>query len=130
VPTPAEHIQTYIAMRDECTAIRREADTKIADIKRRMELIEDGFAEKVLVDGMNSFSTDSGRAHAEIRRRFMVRDKGSFTDFILANPADRISLLELRPLQKNCKQYTDDFDDCPDGLFVESQRKIIISRKN
>jgi len=128
MPSPEEHIANYIKMRDECTRIRKVADEKIADLKYKMSRIEHGFTNHVFNNGMKSMATDAGRAHVETRRKFFVKDRGDFTDFILASPSDRLPLLELRPLQRNCKDYVEEHDDCPDGIDVLSERKVIITR--
>lgn len=128
--TPEEHIIHYIELRDRCHQIQKNADREIAVLKETMSKIERGMMDNVFVpQGVNSMTTDSGRAHVQVKQRFYTDDRDIFTDFILEEPEERISLLELRPLQKACKLYAEEHNDVPKGIDVFAERKVIITRK-
>jgi len=120
-------VAVYIKMRDAKDALTREYDTKIAEIKEQMDLIEQSLLEVCKSTGQDGGKTSHGTFTRTVKTRYWTNDWDSMYQFIKQH--DAIELLEQRVHQSNMKQFLQDNPgQLPQGLNADSKYAITVRR--
>ena len=120
-------VAVYIKMRDAKDALTREYDTKVADIKEQMDLIEQSLLEVCKSTGQDGGKTSHGTFTRTVKTRYWTNDWDSMYQFIKQH--DAIELLEQRVHQSNMKQFLQDNPgQLPQGLNADSKYAITVRR--
>ena len=110
-------ISAFVKIRD-ARAQRKAAYTNedSAD-KEKQEKIESEFLRRFHERGVTSVSARGlGNAHMKIATSATVADRGVYLDWILADPEERISFLDVKANKTSVLQYRDANDDLPPGI--------------
>jgi len=120
-------VAVYIKMRDAKDALTRDYDTKIAEIKEQMDLIEQSLLEVCKSTGQDGGKTSHGTFTRTVKTRYWTNDWDSMYQFIKQH--DAIELLEQRVHQSNMKQFLQDNPgQLPQGLNADSKYAITVRR--
>ena len=120
-------VEIYIKIRDARDAVRREADTKEAELNTELDLVAQEILAICKQTGADSIKTKAGSAMRAVKSKFWTNDWESFYNFVFEKKAPE--LLERRIHQTNMKQFLEENPDLhPAGLNVERTYAITVRR--
>jgi len=121
--TPDQLTGIYVRLDDQGAALRKEQ--KLIDAK--LEVVSKLLLKKLWDLGQTQFTsrTAGKTVFQSDRNTFRVLDREALTDFILADPENRINLLEARASKDAVENFTVNFNkgELPPGL----ERNTIVS---
>jgi len=127
-----------IKIRDEMAKIQKEADKKIAKLKKDREKIEAYLQDHCLKFGSGksmSVNLDSGTVMLQIKDKWWTSDWPAFYEWVVEN--DAFDCLEKRIKQSSIRQFIDDNPTdkdesvpLPNGIKNDSVYKIVVRRKS
>ena len=120
-------VEVYIKIRDARDEVRRELESKEADLNEQLEIISQQILEVCKQTGADSIKTQHGTAMRGVKSRFWTNDWEKFYEFLFEQKAPE--LLERRIHQTNMKQFLEENPDMhPAGLNVERTYAITVRR--
>lgn len=119
--------KAYIKIREARAQLLRDYETKDADMKEQLEMVQSallGFCKSASVD---SLKTKYGTVSRVIKERFWCTDWDSFKNFVKEN--DALELFEKRIHQTNMKQFIDTNPELrPPGMNIDREFSIIVRK--
>ena len=119
--------KAYIKIREARAQLLRDYETKDADMKEQLEMVQSallGFCKSAWVD---SLKTKYGTVSRVIKERFWCTDWDSFKNFVKEN--DALELFEKRIHQTNMKQFIDTNPELrPPGMNIDREFSIIVRK--
>jgi len=119
--------KVYLKMRDRLEEMRHEFETKEAELKAQMEVVEKAMLEICKNTGADSIKTPYGTIIKSVKTRYWTNDWESFYRFIQDHQVP--DLLERRIHQTNMKTWVEDNPGLlPQGLNNESRYSATVRR--
>ena len=119
-------VELYIKLRDECSAIKTEADAKIEAIKTNMTAIEAVLADMLGSAGGKSVTFPSGRVSTRVTTSYSTPDWGGFKEWAREN--NRLDMLQNRLNNSAIADYLSIADELPPGVFADHKAAVVITR--
>lgn len=96
--------------------VAKEAAFKeaMAPINANIAKLESAILNKMAIDGVQSYKTESGTAYRSTRVKISCPDKAAFMDFVKDN--NMFELLEVRPLKSAVEEYKTGRGVLPPGV--------------
>ena len=125
----ARIIRNYIKLRNRQKALRAKFKEIDDNLTEQMEEIEQAGVGLFKQDGAatpesGSMSCDYGRVHYKLETKYQCRDAEQLRDWILKDPASRIDILQMRPVQA---QVAAQPESVP-GIHESSKHRAIFTK--
>lgn len=98
-----EAIAAYRRLREKKAMMEAEHKEKMGPINLKISQLESALLNKMEIDGVQSYKTDSGTAYKAVRTKISCPDKSAFMDFVKEH--NLFELLEVRPLKSAVEEY-------------------------
>jgi hypothetical protein len=123
-----ELVKTYLTIRSQREIILKEYESKDAELKQELVLLEQAMLEACSDINADSIRTQHGTVIKKLSERFFCTDWENFKDFVLENEA--VELLERRIHQGNFKQFMADHqgEGLPPGVNVMREFGITVRK--
>ncbi len=119
--------RVYIKMRDKLRQMQAEFEEQEADLKAKMQVIEEKLLEICKETGADSIKTPHGTVMRGMKTRYWTSDWESMHNFVREH--DAFDLLERRVHQTNMKAWLDENPGLlPQGLNAESRYSVTVRR--
>ena len=119
--------RVYIKMRDKLRQMQAEFEEQEADLKSKMQVIEEKLLEICKETGADSIKTPHGTIMRGMKTRYWTSDWESMHNFVREH--DAFDLLERRVHQTNMKAWLDENPGLlPQGLNAESRYSVTVRR--
>jgi hypothetical protein len=113
-------IKQYTAMRAEIEAINQRAKTETAEVKKKMQMLEQWITERAEQDGLENIKTSNGTAYWSTHYTCTVAEPDSFFQFVKENEA--WDLIEKRASKTAVKSFIDEQNETPPGINFSSYK--------
>lgn len=121
-------VKSYMKLRDQKDAIKREAKTKVDELDASIEKLETWILSRMETDGVTSYKTEHGTAFRTTTDYVTVADWDAVLDFV--KKEDAYHLLEKRVSKAAVLGYMNDPEDkrVPPGVNYYTRADINIRR--
>lgn len=121
-------VKWYIDLRNNKSEIKRSIEPSLAHIDAQMEMIEAEMNKRIVESGTKSMRTENGTVSRVQKTKYIVSDPHAFRQWVLANPAQGINLMNTAVTQGEVKLFLEDGNTLPDGLAVDASFDISVRR--
>ncbi len=121
-------VAAYVRIRDTRNDLKKKFDEQDAELKSKLDAIEQELLNLAKEHGMDSIKTAHGTASRQVMTRYWAPDWDSFTKFLDENGS--YDLLERRIHQGNFKQFLEDNPDVKPPVNADSRYVIRVRRGN
>jgi len=123
-----ELVKIYLTIRNERDRMKAEWESKDAELKGEMEVLEHSFLAVCNETNASSIRTESGTVMRSIKDRYTTNDWDNFKQFVLKHEA--VDLLERRIHQGNFKEFMAEHKDegLPPGVNVMREFAISVRK--
>ena len=123
----SEVVAKYIELRDSKATMKAAYDEQVANVDKKLNLIEAKLLEYFDKTGVESCKTEAGTAFRSVRNSASIADKDAFMAFVKANEA--WSMMIIRANAKTIDEYKAANDDAlPPGLNWSVERVVNFRR--
>lgn len=121
-------VAAYVRLRDARNELKRKFDEEDAELREKMDAIEQALLDLTKEHGLDSLKTPYGTASRVVRTRYWAPDWDAFTKFLDENGS--YDLLERRIHQGNFKQFLENNPDIHPPVNADSRYSITVRRGN
>ena len=119
-------VSKYVQIRDEKTLKRDCHKAKMADLSKRLDIIEGYLLADMRARGENSFSTPSGTAFIKRNEWITVADKEVFLAWV--RESGDLNFLTVSASKTNCLEHKENTGVLPPGLNCSASLEVGIRR--
>jgi len=119
-------VAAYVKLRDARADLKHKFDEEDAQLKQKMDKIEQVLLDLTKEHGLDSLKTPYGTASRTVRTRYWASDWDAFTKFL--DEHGSYDLLERRIHQGNFKQFLENNPDIQPPVNADSRYSIMVRR--
>lgn len=109
-------VASYIRLRDKKSALKKDLEGKTEKIDLLLKDMEAAILKTFNDTGQESARTEFGTAYKSVRTSASVASREDFLGWVLTDPDDRNSFLDVRANKTAVEQFRAANDDLPPGL--------------
>lgn len=121
-------VAAYIKIRDARNEAKREYEERDAELRKKLEVVENKLLDVANENGLDSLKTAHGTASKTVKTRYWAPDWDAFKKFL--DEYGSYDLLERRVHQTNFKQFMEDNPDIKPPVNADSRYAITVRRGN
>lgn len=121
-------VAAYVKLRDARNELKHKFDEEDAELRKKMDKIEQRLLDLSKEHGLDSLKTPYGTASRVVRTRYWAPDWDAFTKFL--DEHGSYDLLERRIHQGNFKQFLESNPDIQPPVNADSRYSIMVRRGN
>lgn len=121
-------VSAYVRIRDARAELKRKYEEDDAELKAKLDTIEQKLLDLTKEHGLDSLKTPYGTASRTVRTRYWAPDWEAFTKFLDENGS--YDLLERRIHQTNFQQFLKNNPDIQPPVNADSRYTITVRRGN
>lgn len=119
-------VARYVEIRDAIKVKEDAHKAELAEMKRKLDVIEAYLLQDMNNHGETSFSTESGTAYVKTNEYLKVADKETFLAWV--REQGDLAFLTVSASKTNCLEYRDNTGNLPPGLNYTAVKEIGIRR--
>lgn len=109
-----EIVEKYIALREKKAEMKKEYDTKVADVDMLIDRLDGVILKTFRESGVDSVKTKAGTAYTSVRSSAKVADPEMFRNFVIEG--SHWEFYENRVSKEVVAQYKTEHNDLPPGI--------------
>jgi hypothetical protein len=124
----ARLVEVYVITRDKRAVLKKEYEERDAELKLRVDKIEEALLDVCKETGVESLRTNYGTATRVVKERVWSADWDAFKEFVREH--DAIDLLEHRIHQGNYKEWAASNPDVVAPVNIDRRYAVTVRRSS